>query len=109
MEQTESELMERFMREAAELPAVMMVLTPIGREEDAMALSPAAVWVLIANLQLAMRHPNNDGPGRMKVEWLLEWIRMVTIPPGTAMEEVFRRGFDPAYDTVRAIQNAPKA
>ena len=90
----ESELLERYTREMLDLPRVAMVLTPTGCEDDALALSPEALWVLIGNLQLALRHPSNTGPGRQKVEGLLEWIRMVAIPPGTAREELYRRGFD---------------
>ena len=91
----DDELLARLMEEMKALPRVAMVVTPEASPDDALALSPEAVWAILASLQLALRHPGlQDGPTPQKVRTFLEWIHHVFIPPGSAMEEVFQRGFE---------------
>jgi len=74
------------------MPNVAMTLVPAGREEDTLALSPPAVWSIIGLLQLALRHPAVDGFTRETGVYLLRWIRLVFIAPGSAAEKIFLAG-----------------
>lgn len=61
--------------------------------------SAATAFLLIAQLQLALRHPNNTGLGAEKARQLIAALASVacTTP---ATQELLRRGFDPAYDVI---------
>ena len=86
------DLLAAFIEEIQSLPRVAMTLAPLDREEDTLALSPPAVWSIIGLLQLALRHPAVDGFTRETGVYLLRWIRLVFIAPGSAMEKIFLAG-----------------
>lgn len=95
---TDDQLEAAFVREISNQPRIALIVQCPGREDDALALSPEAVWSLIGQLHLALRHPQNTGASRQKVEAFLQWIRMMLVPPNSARDEVFRRGNDPTFD-----------
>jgi hypothetical protein len=81
----ELELFNRFRAELAEMLA--------DRELVTFVVSAAQAWGVFANLQLALRHPQNNGP-------IAEWARQVALelqeivaPPGTARRQLADRGW----------------
>jgi hypothetical protein len=81
----ELELFNRFRAELAELLADTRPVT--------VRLSAIQAWGVLANLQLALRHPENSGPTG-------EWARQVALalqeivaPPGTARRELAEAGW----------------
>jgi hypothetical protein len=64
-----------------------------------LTVSPDEAWALIAQLQVAARHPINRtyGPSMRLARGVAD--RLATMfPLGPAMQEVMRRGWDPAHD-----------
>jgi hypothetical protein len=55
-------------------------------------------WLIMAQLQLALRHPQNKGPSSNMVREICNKIIEVVAPPGTALREVADRGWDTKYD-----------
>lgn len=62
-------------------------------------LKPSEAFVVMAQIQLALRHPENVGDARdvalFVVDRLIDEIAPVE---GTALRELCEAGFDPAYD-----------
>ncbi len=63
-------------------------------------LSGYQAWCLLSQIQLACRHPDNDGPTRQIAEGIAHVIEQ-SVATTPALQEVARRGWDPAYDEVR--------
>lgn len=66
-------------------------------------ISERAAFFIIAQIQLAFRHPNNNGPGRDVVRQTIQPI--VDYFTGDA-REILERGFHPEFD-VKADVNQP--
>lgn len=84
----EDRLADAFVEEAgllAELPVLELEVTPLQ------------AWLLLSQLQLALRHPANAGVGadfaRALAQVLIEYCA-----PTPALQEMARRGWDPNYD-----------
>lgn len=78
-------------RFAIELEALGF-LPPIQLEMDA-----AHAWILIGQLQLALRHPGNRGPSAKLARAIVEGLAEIVAPSG-ALREVYERGWNPAHD-----------
>jgi hypothetical protein len=65
---------------------------PVG-----LLLSKLQVWAILANLQLALRHPDNKGAMAEIAKSLAQQIekQIATTP---ALAEVAKRGWNPKYD-----------
>ena len=81
----EIELFHRFRLELSELLADTRPVT--------VRISAVQAWGVLANLQLALKHPQNNGP-------TAEWARQVALalqeivaPPGTARRELADKGW----------------
>lgn len=55
-------------------------------------------WTLIAQVQLALRHPDNKGPSAFHARNVIQQMIETLCPEGTALREVAERGWNPAYD-----------
>jgi len=55
-------------------------------------LSASVAWLVICQLNLALRHPQNTGPSAKAVRNLADDIAALLAQPGSAMEEVYKRG-----------------
>lgn len=85
----DSELMKRFTAECAEIKDQPFIL-----ETDIIT-----AWALLAQIQLALRHPKNTGSAsKIAVKIAHEIIDKVA-PPGTARREVAEMGWNKQYDT----------
>lgn len=68
-----------------------------NRPNVKLELTALAAYCLIGQIQLACRHPANDGHGRDIAEAVARvLINQVATTP--ALAEVIRRGWDPQYD-----------
>lgn len=56
-------------------------------------------WAIMAQIQLALRHPQNKGGTAKIARKVAKDIIDTLAPPGTALREVADRGWDPKYDT----------
>jgi len=63
-----------------------------------LVLAPALVFVLIAQCQLALRHPNNHGPGAEQArQWIEEVARYLDgLVPG--VYDLVQMGFETRFD-----------
>lgn len=67
-------------------------------------ISPVVLWAVVSQLQLAMRHPENQGPTADMARFFIGMVASDIAPPGTARAEMLRRGFAPEADPVRDWQ-----
>lgn len=66
-----------------------------------MASTPARLYILIANIQLALRHPNNNGPSaEIAREIALNMTEAICHHVPEARESI-ESGWNPAYDVTR--------
>jgi len=61
-------------------------------------LDPAGAWMLLANLQLALRHPGNNGASASWAREFASNIESRLCAGRPAMSEVARRGWLPKHD-----------
>lgn len=66
---------------------------PVKLKIDALAL-----FMILGNLQLALRHPNNTGPSAKFAKRFIDDARAQLAGPGSAIDTILRMGDDPAYD-----------
>lgn len=59
-------------------------------------LNPAAAFAVLANLQLAARHPGNNGPSVKIARGVAD--RIADHFDGPISREVIRQGWDPSFD-----------
>ena len=64
-------------------------------------ISPLAAFALLAQLQLAFRHPENDGMTRIHAEEVARELQARVCIPGTALFEVAERGWHREFDQKR--------
>lgn len=60
-------------------------------------LSPTSAWCLMAQIQLACRHPSNEGPSRAIAESIARDIQLV-LATTPALAAVAEHGWDASYD-----------
>lgn len=65
-------------------------------------LSAMDAWLVLANLQLALRHPGNQGAAREMCATLALRIQNLIAPPGSALARMAQAGWDPAEDVERS-------
>lgn len=64
-----------------------------GESLHEMVFSSSKLWILVGQLQLALRHPNNTGP---TAEWARHFIELIAediAPEGSARAELLKRGW----------------
>lgn len=69
-----------------------------GVKEIELTLNAADAFVLISQLQLALRHPDNQGRSAIIARKIVERLRSVLAQGRPAVEEIIRRGYDPQHD-----------
>jgi hypothetical protein len=86
------ENVELFKRFSEEFKALREDPQPVILE-----MSKIEAWMLMAEVQLALRHPNNKGSSSKYSKAVVERLasQIVTTP---ALIEVYRRGWEPKYD-----------
>jgi hypothetical protein len=72
-------------RQLETLPPIVLELTAVE------------AWILLSQIQLACRHPENTGPSRKMVEGLARRIQDV-LAQTPALYAIAQRGWDPDYD-----------
>jgi hypothetical protein len=83
-----NDLLERFTTEFAQLK---------DKPDILVSLSPIQIWVIMGNMQLALRHPDNKGgTSDMAREIALEFQALVASEG--ALKEVAEMGWLPEYD-----------
>ena len=60
-------------------------------------LTPREAWAVLSNLQLALRHPENNGSSAKMGRRIAERLQRMVASEG-ALAEVARRGWDQRYD-----------
>ena len=60
--------------------------------------SALELWIILSQMQLAIRHPDNNGSGRDIAVKIAKRIQGKIASNG-ALGEVAKRGWDPNYDT----------
>lgn len=61
-------------------------------------ISQDAAMVLISQLQLALRHPQNTGPSRDQARAFIEGLRSRIAAPGDPLDQLIAMGYDTRYD-----------
>lgn len=84
----EKQLFEQFTEEFKLLEGVPFVL-------DTTAMH---AWAIMSHLQLALRHPKNNGPTAEIARQVANQIIETLAPPGSALREVAERGWNPHFD-----------
>lgn len=83
-------LLQQFMNEMAQLS---------NEPSIDIQISPLAGFALIAQLQLAFRHPENQGITRFHAEEVARELQARICLPRTALYEVTERGWHREFDT----------
>jgi hypothetical protein len=79
----------------AEVAAALEYLS--RREPLQISIQPMMAWALLAQLQLACRHPRNQGPTRRMVERFARQLQGLIAPEGV-LARLAERGWKPEYD-----------
>lgn len=66
-------------------------------------LTPCEAFVLAAQLQLALRHPANQGASRQIVERFIRTVQGKICTPGGALRQVMERGWHREFDVKREV------
>lgn len=69
-------------------------------EHITIAIPKSTLWILHAQLQLALRHPENIGPSAKIVKDFALQIQDILAPPGTALSELAEAGWNPENDVI---------
>ncbi len=64
-----------------------------GDERVILSLTPVQAWVVMSNIQLAIRHPGNTGSTAQIAEDVARQIQRLIAPPGSAMGAVAEAGW----------------
>ncbi len=78
-----------FVREFGELAARV--------ERFTLSIRPVDAWILLSQLQLALRHPENTGPTAEAASSIARRLQSIVAPHG-ALAAVAERGWNPDYD-----------
>lgn len=91
------------------LEAAQAELKAFGSEPIiTLALPAPQAMVLLSNLQLALKHPQNDGPNAAVAQAIVEEIGVVFASAGcTALCELIVLGAGPAYDVGSSVPGDP--
>jgi len=65
-------------------------------------LPAAYALAVIANIQLAMRHPGNTGPSRAKAEEAVRWMIDALCEHEPVLRTMLEMGFDPSQDVTHS-------
>lgn len=55
-------------------------------------------WIIIGQVQLALRHPKNTGPTAEIARRAIEHMIQVVAPEGTVLRDVAEKGWNSDYD-----------
>lgn len=61
--------------------------------------SALELWIIFSQIQLSIKHPENNGPGRDLAVKIAKRIQEKIASTG-ALSEVAKRGWDPNYDEI---------
>lgn len=61
-------------------------------------LKPSTVLLLVAQLQLALRHPQNTGPSAVRMRELAHWLEEQIERLEPDLQPILELGWDPDYD-----------
>lgn len=87
---TEEELLAQFPRELQAFAE--------STERIDLMIRPADAWIILACMQLALRHPNVSDTMRECATDIGHRLEELIANYGPALKEMARRGWDPAYD-----------
>ena len=76
-----------------------------NRRPIVLRLTALQAWALLSQLQLALRHPANIGPTAETARRIAEGLEAI-VATTSALQEVARRGWDPAFDGA-AVSDLP--
>jgi len=62
-----------------------------------LSIRPVDAWILLSQLQLALRHPKNTGPSSEAAKQIARRLQSIVAPHG-ALAAVAERGWDASYD-----------
>lgn len=62
-----------------------------------LSIRPVDAWILLSQLQLALRHPQNTGPSAEAARQIARRLQSIVAPHG-ALAAVAERGWNPDYD-----------
>lgn len=66
-------------------------------EAFCLVISPLEAWIILSQLQLALRHSENTGESALKARAIARELQAF-VAPGGALAIVARRGWDSRYD-----------
>jgi hypothetical protein len=69
-------------------------------ERISIEIRPLDAWILLCQLQLALRHPENSGPSADKARQIARRLQSLVAPTG-ALKIVAERGWDTYFDVPR--------
>lgn len=64
-------------------------------------ISPLLAFLVLSNLQLALRHPANTGKSNDEVRKFFIGLRAKVAPTGGVLDRVIQMGFDETFDRPR--------
>lgn len=70
----------------------------ITRPPIPVEIDPPVAMILIGQLQLAIRHPQNTGTSAAYAREFIEALRSRICEPGSVLDALITAGFDPDYD-----------
>jgi hypothetical protein len=88
-------------REEAELMAGCLRRLEVRHGHFTMELPFGQVVTLVAQVQLALRHPGNAGPAAADARRMVEDVIASLGAEEPALAGLLRRGFDPAHDVAK--------
>jgi hypothetical protein len=88
---TTEDLNKRFMSE----------FEALVEQEVQLNMEAATAWIIMSQLQLALRHPQNVGPTTQIIRQVIDEIIGKVCPAGSALFELAQMGFDSKYDVPR--------
>lgn len=79
------------------------VIFRIGQSSEIIeiATTPARAFILLAQLQLALRHPHNTGPSADIAREMANNLARLIIAKFPESQEMIQQGFNPAFDLTR--------
>jgi len=77
-----------------------------GQPSIPLELQPLHAFFLIAQLQLALRHPHNTGRPAEFARDFIAVLHAQIAPEGSVVDRIIQAGFDPAFDRKQEGPNA---